>query len=172
MGPQKLNNWISHGLKLWKCCVFELWSFFGVFKLIWQIPRNQKVKNEKFAPIFFDKKWVNFNRLWVNMVSIRMIVKSGQKNELQNLGFRTYYNHCANMTSFFFRKLSNTYKQLWPSTSWVLKNPTIQIFRLLLIKHIVCSKNYGSYNYCISGKVIRCLNIPVMLRIQMWPQIW
>ena len=95
MGPQKLNNWISYGLKLWKCCVFELWSFFGVFKLIWQIPRNQKVKNEKFAPIFFDKKWVNFNRLWVNMVSIRMIVKSGQKNELQNLGFRTYYNHCA-----------------------------------------------------------------------------
>ena len=90
MGPQKLNNWISHGLKLWKCCVFELWSFFGVFKLIWQIPRNQKVKNEKFAPIFFDKKWVNFNRLWVNMVSIRMIVKSGQKNELQNLGFCTY----------------------------------------------------------------------------------
>ena len=29
------------------------------------------------------------------MVSIRMIVKSGQKNELQNLGFHTYYNHCA-----------------------------------------------------------------------------
>ena len=79
MGPQKLNNWISHGLKLWKCCVFELRSFFDVFKLIWQIPRNQKVKNEKFAPIFFDKKWVNFNRLWVNMVSIRMLVKSGQK---------------------------------------------------------------------------------------------
>ena len=23
-----------------------------------------------------------------------MIVKLGQKNELQNLGFRTYYNHC------------------------------------------------------------------------------
>ena len=29
------------------------------------------------------------------MVSTRMIVKSGQKKELQNLGFRTYYNHCA-----------------------------------------------------------------------------
>ena len=24
-----------------------------------------------------------------------MIVELGPKNELQNLGFRTYYNHCA-----------------------------------------------------------------------------
>ena len=29
------------------------------------------------------------------MVSIRMIIKLGPKNELQTLGFRTYYNQCA-----------------------------------------------------------------------------
>ena len=29
------------------------------------------------------------------MVSIRMIIKLGPKNELQTLGFRTYYNQCV-----------------------------------------------------------------------------
>ena len=58
---------------------------------------SKKPKNEKWVVCthIFDKKWVHFNRLWVNMVSIRMIVKLGTKNELQNLGFRTYYNQCA-----------------------------------------------------------------------------
>ena len=32
------------------------------------------------------------------MVSIRMIIKLGPKNELQTLGFRTYYNQ---ITTFF-----------------------------------------------------------------------
>ena len=44
------------------------------------------------------------------MVSIRMIVKSGQKNELQNLGFRTYYNHCE-MVALQLEKLSDITKR-------------------------------------------------------------
>ena len=33
-----------------------------------------------------------------------MIVKLGPKNELQNLGFRTYYNHCAEIDAFRVRE--------------------------------------------------------------------
>ena len=58
---------------------------------------SKKPENQKWevCHYIFDKKWVDFNRLWVNRASIRMIVKLGPKNELQNLGFGTYYNHCG-----------------------------------------------------------------------------
>ena len=53
---------------------------------------SKKPENQKWVvcTYIFDKKWVHFNRLWVKMVSIRMIIKLGPKNELQTLGFRTY----------------------------------------------------------------------------------
>ena len=38
------------------------------------------------------------------MVSIRMIIKLGPKNELQTLGFRTYYNQCARPISLDLQK--------------------------------------------------------------------
>ena len=61
------------------------------------------------------------------MVSIRMIVKSGQKNELQNLGFRTYYNHCGVMETLV---LGRVLWELPPIFSFVqFRGPHIVIFQ-------------------------------------------
>ena len=68
------------------------------------------------------------------MVSIRMIVKSGQKNELQNLGFRTYYNHCGTRDR---AKIPFANNQEWPKCSEFKEIDQIQLLQGAVLVYIV-----------------------------------
>ena len=93
--PNGPNNWICYGEMLTPLWIFKLSKFFRDFKLIWPIWKSWKAQKLQVWSDIFNQKWIHLNILWMNIAPWTNIVEFGQKNDLQDLGFGTYYNHCA-----------------------------------------------------------------------------
>ena len=70
-------------------------TLFRDFKLIWPIWENWKAQKLQVCSNIFNQKWIHLNILWMDIAPWTNIVEFGQKNDLQDLGFGTYYNHCV-----------------------------------------------------------------------------